>query len=109
MEYNVLFAFLLTLFAGLATVGGSFIAFFAKKSKAGILSFGLGFSGGVMVYISFVEILVKSKESVAVLTGIKTGGWIAVGSFFLGFLITALIDKFIPEHENPMRHQKRNM
>jgi ZIP family zinc transporter len=106
LEYRVLIAFLLTLFAGLSTGVGSCIAFFAKKSKTGFLSLGLGFSAGVMVYISFVEILRKSKESIAVLSGLKPANWIAAGSFFLGILITALIDKAIPEHENP--HEVRS-
>jgi ZIP family zinc transporter len=106
LEHPVLIAFLLTLFAGLSTGIGSGIAFFAKKAKTGLLSLGLGFSGGVMVYISFVEILRKSKESIAEVSSPKLGSWIAVGSFFLGIIITALIDKVIPEYENP--HEVRS-
>lgn len=101
MEEHVLIAFLLTLFAGLSTGLGSGIAFFAKKSKVGFLSLGLGFSAGVMVYISFVEILKKSTESIAIAYGFKLASWIAVGSFFVGMIITALIDKLIPDYENP--------
>ncbi|MEA1963544.1 MAG: zinc transporter ZupT [Candidatus Aerophobetes bacterium] len=106
MEYHVLIAFGLTLFAGLSTGIGSCIAFFAKKSKVGFLSLGLGFSAGVMIYISFVEILRKSKESIAALSGAKFASWITVGGFFLGMVITALIDKVIPERENP--HEVRS-
>jgi ZIP family zinc transporter len=101
LEQHVIIAFLLTLFAGLSTGVGSFIAFFAKKSKKGLHSLGLGISAGVMIYISFVEILRKSKESIAVLSGPEFANWIAVGSFFLGIVITALIDKVIPASENP--------
>jgi len=106
MEEHVLIAFLLTLFAGLSTGLGSGIAFFAKKSKVGFLSLGLGFSAGVMVYISFVEILRKSTESIAIAYGFKLASWIAVGSFFVGMIITALIDKLIPDYENP--HEVRS-
>lgn len=106
MEEHVLIAFLLTLFAGLSTGLGSGIAFFAKKSKVGFLSLGLGFSAGVMVYISFVEILKKSTESIAIAYGFKLASWIAVGSFFVGMIITALIDKLIPDYENP--HEVRS-
>ena len=106
LEERVLIAFLLTLLAGLSTGLGSGIAFFAKKSKVGFLSFGLGFSGGVMVYISFVEILRKSTEAIAAVSGLKSASWIAAGSFFLGIIITALIDKLIPEYENP--HEVRS-
>jgi len=106
MEEHVLIAFLLTLFAGLSTGLGSGIAFFAKKSKVGFLSLGLGFSAGVMVYISFVEILRKSTETIAIAYGFKLASWIAVGSFFVGMIITALIDKLIPDYENP--HEVRS-
>ncbi|NCB44062.1 MAG: zinc transporter ZupT, partial [Clostridia bacterium] len=55
-------AFLLTLFAGLSTGIGSAIAFFAKKTNTRFLAISLGFSAGVMIYISFVEILVDARE-----------------------------------------------
>ena len=66
MEYNtsnILFALALTAFAGLSTGIGSAMAFFAKKTSKRFLSASLGFSAGVMIYVSFVEIMVKSKES----------------------------------------------
>ena len=60
MDYsNVLLAFGLTLIAGLSTGIGSFIAFFAKRTNTKFLSVSLGFSGGVMIYVSFMEILKK--------------------------------------------------
>ncbi|GAH05750.1 unnamed protein product, partial [marine sediment metagenome] len=106
MQQPVLIAFLLTLFAGLSTGVGSGIAFFAGESKVGFLSFGLGFSAGVMVYISFVEILPKSIDSIAGVYDPKLATWIGVGGLFLGMVITALIDKLVPEHENP--HEVRS-
>jgi len=60
--HGVLFAFLLTLFAGLSTGIGSAIAFFTRKTNARFLSVSLGFSAGVMIYVSFVEILVKARN-----------------------------------------------
>ncbi|OQX90278.1 MAG: zinc transporter ZupT [Candidatus Coatesbacteria bacterium 4484_99] len=102
----MLFAFLLTLFAGLSTGIGSFIAFFVRRSQVGFLSFGLGASAGVMIYISLVEMLSKAQESVALSTGGKTAGWIVIGSFFLGILISALIDHIVPKYENP--HEVRS-
>lgn len=105
MEQHVVIAFLLTLLAGLSTGLGSGIAFFAKESKTGILSFGLGFSGGVMVYISLVEILKKSQQFVARAATPDFASWIVIGSFFLGIAITSLIDKAVPEQKNP--HEAR--
>jgi ZIP family zinc transporter len=66
MEFDtstVLFAFGLTLFAGLATGVGSIIAFFAKKTNTKFLAVSLGFSAGVMIYVSMVEIFFKAKEA----------------------------------------------
>ena len=56
---SVLFAFGLTVFAGLATGVGSAMAFFAKKTNTRFLSLALGFSAGVMIYVSFIEIFVN--------------------------------------------------
>jgi len=61
MGDNVLFAFGLTLFAGLSTGIGSALAFYTKKTNKKFLSAALGFSAGVMIYVSLVEIFVKSS------------------------------------------------
>ena len=51
--HPVLFAFGLTLLAGLATGIGSAIAFFAKRTNTRFLAVSLGFSAGVMIYVAF--------------------------------------------------------
>lgn len=94
-------AFALTLFAGLSTGIGSAIAFFAKHTNTKFLSLALGFSAGVMIYVSFIEIFSKARESLVEVVGLQLGSWITVASFFGGMAIIALIDKFIPEQENP--------
>ena len=98
---SVLIAFLLTLFAGLSTGIGSALAFFTKKSNTKFLSLSLGFSAGVMIYISMVEIFFKSKNSLVAELGLKAGSWVNVISFFGGMFLIALIDKLIPSGENP--------
>ena len=98
---EILFAFSLTLFAGLSTAIGSALAFFAKKSNYSFLSWALGFSAGVMLYLSFVEIFPKAFESLATEL---TEGWaytITTLSFFGGMLVTGLIDRLIPNSLNP--------
>ena len=60
---NFVFAFGLTLFAGLSTGIGSAIAFFAKRTNVKLLSFALGFSAGVMIYVSLIEIFFKAKSA----------------------------------------------
>ncbi|HPY96308.1 MAG TPA: zinc transporter ZupT [Candidatus Cloacimonadota bacterium] len=98
---NVLFAFMLTLFAGLSTGIGSAIAFFAKEFNHRFLSISLGFSAGVMIYVSMIEIFPKARVSLAEIHGDKLGYWITVISFFAGIAIIALIDKLVPSEENP--------
>jgi ZIP family zinc transporter len=98
---NFWFAFGLTLFAGLSTGIGSALAFFTKSTNTRFLSVSLGFSAGVMVYVSFVEILVKARESLVPGFGEKLAAWYAVLAFFAGILIIALIDRMIPSQENP--------
>lgn len=99
--HPVLFAFLITLFAGLSTGIGSGIAFFAKRTNTKFLSIALGFSAGVMIYVSMVEIFFKAKDSLVAELGYIQGSWITVAAFFGGMLIIGLIDKLIPKHENP--------
>jgi ZIP family zinc transporter len=98
---NILIAFGLTLFAGLATGIGSVIAFFYKTTNTRFLSVSLGFSAGVMIYVSLVEIFFKAKEALIGELGLKQGSWITVVSFFGGILVIGLIDKLIPSAENP--------
>lgn len=101
MEVNfstVLIAFGLTVFAGLATGIGSAVAFFAKRTNTKLLTASLGFSAGVMIYISFVELLAESVDSLKYL---KHGNWVAVGAFFGGMLLIVIVDKLVPSVENP--------
>lgn len=99
--HNILFAFGLTLFAGLATGVGSALAFFAKTTNTRFLSVSLGFSAGVMIYVSLIEIFSKAKISMVHTLGERLGYWATVASFFAGMLLIALIDRFVPEMENP--------
>ena len=98
---KVLIAFGLTLFAGLSTGFGSALAFLAKRTNTKILSTALGFSAGVMIYVSFVEIFPKAKDCLIVELGPKRGYWLTVLAFFVGIALIAIIDKLVPSFENP--------
>ena len=99
--HAILFAFALTLFAGLATGVGSAIAFFARTTNTRFLSVSLGFSAGVMIYVSLIEIFSKAKLSLTAVLGEVSGYWVTVASFFGGILLIAIIDRLVPEMENP--------
>jgi zinc transporter, ZIP family len=91
----------LTVFAGMATSIGSAIAFMARRANYRFLSFATGFSAGVMLYVSFVEIFFKGVESLTAKYGNYWGHWINTASFFGGILLIGLIDNMIPAAENP--------
>lgn len=101
MDGNVWFALGLTLFAGLATGIGSLLAFLTSRTNTKFLSLALGFSAGVMIYVSLVEIFVKAKVSLVSELGDEKGYWMTVIGFFAGMVLIAAIDKFIPSTGNP--------
>jgi ZIP family zinc transporter len=99
-------AFLLTLLAGLSTGIGAALAFFSKTSNTTFLSVGLGFSAGVMVYISFAEILGKSQEAFVASFSETGGEALTLACFFGGFALSFVIDQLIPEEVNPHELKK---
>lgn len=102
------FAFGLTLLAGLSTGIGSLIAFVAHKGNNRFLSFALGFSAGVMIYISFMALLPNANELIIRVCSLSEAKWITIISFFGGVLLTAFIDFIIPSPENPHElHQEK--
>jgi len=94
-------AFMLTLFAGLSTLLGALIAFWGGAKNTKFLSVGLGFSAGVMIYVSFVEILVKSQDAFAMKFGDILGESLGLVAFFIGIVISFIIDQSIPDNINP--------
>jgi len=107
---GVWFALGLTVLAGLATGIGSAIAFLARRTNYRFLSVATGFSAGVMLYVSFVEILFKGAESLTASYGDYWGQWINAAAFFGGILLIGLIDYLIPEAENPHEtHSEREI
>lgn len=99
--HAVAVAFGLTLFAGLSTGIGSALAFFAKRTDTRFLAVSLGFSAGVMLYVSFVEILGKARDALQSVYGDTNGYWVAVAGFFAGIAFIGLIDRLVPSMENP--------
>jgi len=98
---NLIIAFLLTAIAGLSTGIGSLIALVTKKTNTKFLAYTLGLSAGVMIYISLVELMSEAQEILMGVYGDKPGAFMAVIAFFVGMLLIAIIDKLVPEEENP--------
>jgi ZIP family zinc transporter len=101
MQINIINGFLLTFLAGAATAVGSAIAFLSGSRGNKLLSFGMGFSAGVMVYVSFVEILPNANKII--------GEWFTLIIFFIGIGIAGLIDRLIPDAQNPHQARKKSL
>jgi ZIP family zinc transporter len=99
-------AFALTLVAGLSTGIGGLFTFLYKKTNIKLLSVVLGFSAGVMIYVSFVELFSEAQKHLISSLGKVSGTWLTVLGFFGGMLLIAVIDKLIPSYENPHETKK---
>lgn len=98
MDNTIFIALLLSALAGGATAIGGLLAFFIKKKNLSALSLGLGFSAGVMIYVSFMEILPQATQTLQTLYGEKMGAWSGTGIFFGGIVLAWLIDTLLPSH-----------
>lgn len=102
---SFVFAFLLTLAAGLSTLIGGLIAFLPKKSNGKFLCISLGFSAGVMIYVSMIEIFSKAKDNLTSHTDATLGVALASLAFFCGIVLIAIIEKFIPSKNTLPQNQ----
>ena len=98
---EILFALGLTLIAGLSTGIGSLIAFLAKRTNTKFLSSALGLSAGVMIYVSFMELMPEATTQLADIYSARQAQIYMLLAFFLGIGCIALIDNLVPEDENP--------
>ena len=98
---HIFFAFLLSYFAGLSTGIGSLIALLAKQTNKNFLCAALGFSAGIMIYVSFMEMMPQAKEELTAVFGDKLGVLYMIIAFFGGMGFINLIDFAIPESINP--------
>ena len=98
---EILWAFVLTMIAGLSTGIGSLMAFLSKKTNTKFLSAALGLSAGVMIYVSFMELMQESVKEFSLLYTPTMAQIYMLLAFFLGIGCIALIDFLVPEDENP--------
>lgn len=104
MDYgaiDILRAFALTLGAGLATGLGGLFVLRTKQTNFKFISGALGLSAGVMIYVSFVEMLPDALRRLTEAHGDVKGNWLTTISFFAGIALIAIIDKLVPSAENP--------
>lgn len=95
---KVAISFLITFLAGMTTVIGGLCSFFIKRDNSKILSLGLGFSAGALIYVSFMELLRDSERVLLENFTPHLGSVILITCFFVGMIVTALIDHFMPSY-----------
>ncbi|HDQ98913.1 MAG TPA: zinc transporter ZupT [candidate division WOR-3 bacterium] len=88
MHGDVLLALAISAGAALATTVGSFIAMMFRRPGPKVMAFMLGFAAGVMMFVSFGELL---RESVGFL-----GFAPAVLAFFGGIVLMFVVDLVVP-------------
>lgn len=102
MDEHVKAAFILTILAGLSTGIGSLIAFFVKDRSIRLLTFSMGLAAGVMLYLSFMEMLPHAIGGLTKIQGYEdTGTWFAILAFFVGMFLVGIIDYFLPHDHVP--------
>ena len=106
---SILQAFALTLAAGLSTGIGSSIAFLSKKENRLFLSVSLGFSAGVMIYVSMIEMFPKAQTDLSSVYGQRMGSALTVLSFFAGMALIAIPDRILPLNETPSGTQSSSL
>lgn len=94
-------AMLMSLIAGGATAIGSLMVMFGNKTNTRFLSFALGFSAGIMVYISIACLIPESVEYLSYELDAVKAGLLSIVFMLIGIAISAVIDTFVPEFENP--------
>ena len=97
IQNNFGIAFSLTMMAGLTTAIGGAIAFITRKDNLKTLSVGLGFSAGVMIFISFVDII-PGCETLLKANFPNIYQWLVFIGFIVGLVVSILIDYFLPDH-----------
>ncbi|TQR30355.1 zinc transporter ZupT [Campylobacter sp. MIT 99-7217] len=103
---QIIYAFLLASFAGFSTIIGAAIVFLSKRKNLEMLSIGLGFSAGVMIYISFMEILPEALNDFKSIYNGILGDLIGIFCFFIGIILSALVDKLIPENLSKQKNEE---
>ncbi|MEM5986052.1 zinc transporter ZupT [Corynebacterium hesseae] len=99
---TIAFAFSLVLLSGLSTSIGAALAVGKREPGPKFMAAALGLSAGVMLYVSFMEILPQALEKLeSTLGGEATATWTMMAAFFAGIAVIAIIDRLVPEEINP--------
>lgn len=96
MPQNVMIPLALSATAGAATVLGALLAVAQRRPKASLLAFALGFSAGVMLAVSLLELLPQAMGVLLFELPGPAGAAVVVLSCSAGMLCAQLLDTALP-------------
>ena len=108
MEQSAMFALILSFLAGISTVLGACIVFFSKQKSKRTISFSLGFSGGVMICVSFTDLFPFAETTLVKSYGNIKGVLLTILYMLSGVIFAMLIDNFIPHESKVTVSDKTN-
>ncbi|MBU5453932.1 zinc transporter ZupT [Caproiciproducens sp. MSJ-32] len=110
-ENNTIIPLTLSLLAGLSTILGAFVVFFANFNKNKLITFSLAFSAGVMMTVSFIDLFMSSMDNLCKNYGNLIGIFYSITFLISGALITALIDKLLDKNSivKNQRNSSKNL
>lgn len=92
-------ALLLSLIAGLATLIGAAIVFLSKSTNKKTLAISLGFSSGVMLSVSFMDLIPSANDLLVKAMNHKLSVIVSVLVVATGIFLASLLDRFVPHQE----------
>lgn len=98
---SLLIALMLTVVAGMGTGLGALMSLLPQARDSRFLAGALGFSAGVMLYVSFLDLLPQAFGELSGVFDTDEARFYSVLAFFGGIGLIALIDFLVPESENP--------
>lgn len=107
MNDDAVRALILSFGAGLSTLLGAFIIFFTNKKNEKLITISLGFAAGIMISVSFTDLLPNANDLLIQFAGQRTGTVLSVAFLITGLLLAASLDKFVPHQEYDKTHGEK--
>ena len=96
MESQAMYALLLSVGAGLSTLIGWLVVLVAKRKDTALLSAALGFAAGVMMSVSFMDLMPEAVQGLGHTLSSGAATALSVAFLLLGVCISALMDRLVP-------------
>lgn len=99
ISYQGLVALVISFLAGMSTLLGLLIIFITKGKSEKTLTSSLGFAAGVMISVSFSDLLPEAQGLLTSYAGNTLGVISTVGFLIAGILLAVTLDRFTPHEE----------